>query len=77
VRQIAWVSVIPQLVVMCTIFTVMYVLNTPVPILAGALVCLVISISLGRLLPAAYRRGVAPFKKQGFCSGHNGVREEI
>lgn len=65
VRQIAWVSVISQLVVMCTIFAVMYVLNAPVPILTGALVYL---HSLRRLLPAAHRRGVALFKKQGFTA---------
>jgi tetratricopeptide (TPR) repeat protein len=62
----AWISILPQLCILGVIFTVVYRLKAPAPILTAAMIYLVISISLRRLLPAAHRRGIALFKKQDY-----------
>jgi tetratricopeptide (TPR) repeat protein len=66
VKQIDWISIIPQLCVMGVIFAVVYRIKAPYPIITGALIYLALSISLRHILPAAHRRGIALFKKQDY-----------
>jgi len=66
IKQIAWISLIPQLCVMGVILVFVYRIKMPYPIIAAALIYLALSISLRHLVPAAHRRGIALFKKQNY-----------
>jgi tetratricopeptide (TPR) repeat protein len=68
VRQISWLSIIPQLLVMTVIFGIMHLVGSRSPILHGAVIYLAISISLRRLVPSAHRRGMSLFKREEFTA---------
>ncbi len=68
IKQISWLSVIPQLLLMSVIFGIMHLAGSQSPILHGALIYLAISIFLRRLLPSAHRRGISLFKRQEFAA---------
>ena len=67
IKQIAWLSVIPQLAVFAVIMTTLWLFDVQAPILVGATVYLIISISLRILIPKNHRRGIILFKKKKFA----------
>lgn len=66
IRQVAWLSLIPQLVVMAIIFYFAFLLGVNDPILVGALTYLFISTLIRRLIPRNHRRGIKLFKKKKY-----------
>ncbi len=66
VKQLAWISLIPQLLVMAGIVAVMVQLKAPYPLITGALVYLALSICLRQLVPAAHRHGMARLKNKDY-----------
>ena len=62
----AWTSIIPQVGVIGVIVAIVYSMGLPYPIISGALIYMLISFSLRRLLPGAHRRGIALFKKKDY-----------
>jgi len=66
VRQIAWLSVVPQVTVMGVLMAVMHFAGLKQAVLLGALAYLALSIGLRFCVPFAHRRGIALFKKSRY-----------
>jgi tetratricopeptide (TPR) repeat protein len=62
-RQIAWVSLIPQLIVMACLILLAGLLGLPHYFALGALVYLLLSGLLKRILSRHHRKGIALYKK--------------
>jgi tetratricopeptide (TPR) repeat protein len=66
VRQIAWLSVVPQLVIMALIMWLLSIAGVQQAILLGALTYLALSIILRFGIPKAHRRGISLFKRKQY-----------
>ena len=66
VRQISWISLIPQLLFLGLIIFIYYKLNLREPIFFGALTFLVMPFFLRKLFSKDYRRGMKLVKKELF-----------
>ncbi|GLR16159.1 tetratricopeptide repeat protein [Portibacter lacus] len=66
VRQIAWISIIPQLLVMGLIFLIWYQFDKSNFIIFGAITYLIISQLLRRTIARAHRKGMIKVKKEEF-----------
>ncbi len=66
IRQISWISIIPQLITMGIIMSLWYLTNPEKAILYGALTYLVISFSLRNLIPKDHRNGIKKVKNGKF-----------
>jgi tetratricopeptide (TPR) repeat protein len=67
VRQVAWLSVVPQLTVMAALIAVAHGFEVDNPILVGSLAYLVLSFTLRRVIPAHHRAGLKLFRKERFA----------
>lgn len=67
VKQIAWVSILPQLLVMSLFIGATYLAGAEHFLLIGAAVYLVISISLRWFIPRDHRIGIALFRQNKFA----------
>jgi tetratricopeptide (TPR) repeat protein len=67
VRQVAWLSVVPQLTLMAALIAVCYALGFHNPVFAGALVYLILSFTLRRAIPRHHRAGLRFFKQERFA----------
>jgi tetratricopeptide (TPR) repeat protein len=67
VRQIAWLSVIPQLIVMGAMVAAAYALGFDDPLVAATLTYLLLSITLRRVIPKDHRAGIRLFKQERFA----------
>jgi tetratricopeptide (TPR) repeat protein len=68
VRQIAWVSMIPQLILMGLIIFVYYLLEFGDPFLYGVLTYLILSFGLRNLVAKDHRQGMKLVKQQQFTN---------
>ena len=68
VRQIAWLSLIPQLLLLALLNVAAWALDLPMPWAIGAGVYLVLSISLRYFVARAHRRGIGEFKRQNYSA---------
>ncbi len=68
IKQIAWLSILPQLIVMITIFVICKLSGTSDPIFSGAILYLIILITLRIVVPRNHRRGISLFKKKEFAA---------
>ena len=66
VRQVAWISLIPQLTFMGLLIYSFFLLKSSEPILHGTLTYLAISFGLRTFIPKDHRQGIALVKKQRF-----------
>ena len=66
VRQVAWISLIPQIFFMGLLILIYYKMELEEPILYGALTYLVISICLRTLIAKSHRQGMKYVKRQQF-----------
>ena len=66
IRQVAWLSVLPQLALIVCIIVFAYFLGFRYFVLAGAIIYLTISFLLQFGIPFHHRKGVALFKKGSF-----------
>ena len=66
VRQVAWISMIPQISFMGLIILVYYKLELEEPIVYGALTYLVISFCLRNLITNSHKQGMKLVKQQQF-----------
>lgn len=66
VRQVAWISLIPQFIFMGLIVFVYYILEFTDPFLYGALTYLIISFGLRNLIAKDHRQGMKLVKQQQF-----------
>jgi len=66
VRQIAWISVIPQLLFMALLMSIFYLLRVEDFYLYGAFTYLVISLILRYSIPSAHRTGMNLVKQKSF-----------
>ena len=67
VRQIAWISVVPQLVFMALLMAAAYLAGFEPFIVVGAAAYLVLSLGLRRLIPRDHRAGIALFRRERFA----------
>ena len=67
VRQIAWISVVPQLAIMALLVAGAYFAGFQPFIVVGATAYLVLSIGLRRLIPRDHRAGIALFRRERFA----------
>jgi hypothetical protein len=65
-RQVAWISIIPQLSLMGFLIFVSYLLDFKDFFLVGVLSYLVISILLRNIIPRAHKSGMALVRKEQF-----------
>lgn len=66
VRQIAWLSVLPQLAIMGLIIGLLYIVGVKQCVLLGALAYLAISLALRSGIATAHRRGISRFKRKQY-----------
>jgi tetratricopeptide (TPR) repeat protein len=66
VKQIAWISLVPQLLLMGCIILIFYLLKFRDPFLFGALTYLIISFALRNLVAKHHRQGVRLVRQQKF-----------
>jgi len=67
VRQIAWISLIPQILLLGIFIYVFYLLKTGDPFLLGALTLLILSFSLKIILTGDHRQGIKSVKQGKFA----------
>lgn len=67
VKQIAWISVIPQILLIGIFIYVFYLLNVRDPFVFGALTYLILSFGLKNLLTKDHRQGINLVKQQKFA----------
>lgn len=67
VRQVAWASVIPQILLIGVFIFAFYLLNTGNSFLYGALTYLVLSFGIKSILTKDQRRGINLVKQQNFA----------
>ena len=67
VRQIAWLSVVPQLSIMGLIMWLLSIAGVQQPVLSGALAFLALSVTLRFGIPKAHRRGISLFKRKQYA----------
>lgn len=67
VKQIAWTSVIPQVLLIGILIYVFYLLNIGDPFIFGALTYLILSFGLKNLLTEDHRQGINLTKQQKFA----------
>lgn len=65
IRQVAWLSLVPQLVVVVALVAAERALQVPVPF-SGLACYLVLLIVLRRAIPRHHRRGMALFRRERF-----------
>lgn len=61
VRQIAWLSVVPQLLLMAALIGASHAFGFDNPVFAGALAYLVLSFALRHAIPRHHRAGMKLF----------------
>ena len=66
VRQVAWISFLPQAAVLTGSILLMVAAEAPGPVVKGALLYLVLAIALRKLIPRAHRRGVKLIRNKAF-----------
>lgn len=66
VRQTAWISVLPQVVVLGLLVLIWYVIQPKQAFLFGAITYLLLSISLRYFIPHNHRKGMDFVKNQNF-----------
>ena len=66
VRQVAWISFLPQVAILAGFIMLMVAAEAPDPVVKGALLYLVLSIALRKLIPRAHRRGVKLIRRKAF-----------
>jgi tetratricopeptide (TPR) repeat protein len=66
-RQISWISIIPQFMIMGIILIIWILLNVSDPFLNMILTYLIISISLRFLIPHDHRKGMSLVKQEKFA----------
>ena len=67
IRQISWISILPQLVVMGIFFIIWKLINVSDPFLSTLLTYLIISVSLRTLIPHDHRKGMSLVKQEKFA----------
>jgi len=67
VRQIAWASVIPQILLIGIFIYIFYLLNIGDPFIFGALTYLILSFGLKYIFTSAHRKGINLVKQQKFA----------
>ena len=67
VRQVAWLSVLPQLVLLFLLMALAGALNISSPAVVGAIAYLTLSFALRLLVPRAHRKGIRLFKQERFA----------
>jgi tetratricopeptide (TPR) repeat protein len=68
VRQIAWVSLFPQLIFMAAIILALSALKVSNPIIVGAAIYLVLSFALRFLIAVSHRKGMVAFRNGDYAS---------
>jgi tetratricopeptide (TPR) repeat protein len=66
VRQISWISIIPQIAVMLFFIFIFHKLNVTEPPLYGAITYLLLSMSLRNFVPKSHREGLKLTKEHKF-----------
>jgi tetratricopeptide (TPR) repeat protein len=66
IKQIAWISIIPQLFLMGFFIFSWHLLSVHNPFLNGSLTYLALSWSLRYFIPSAHRKGMSLVKKENF-----------
>ncbi len=77
VRQIAWISLIPQLLLMGLFIYVFHLLNLVNPFIFGALTYLILSFGLRNLIAKNHRKGINFIKQQKFTDAIPYFHESI
>jgi tetratricopeptide (TPR) repeat protein len=75
VKQVAWISVVPQVIFMGVLILIGYMIEIRSPILFGAITYLIISILLRRLVPRSHRQGIKLFKNKDYEKAINYFKE--
>lgn len=68
VKQIAWISIVPQLLVVIILISTLHILNVQDPIMVGAIMYLLISTGVRYMVPISHRKGVVALKKGDYES---------
>jgi tetratricopeptide (TPR) repeat protein len=66
IRQVAWLSVLPQLLLMVGMIWISHLAGFDNPLLAGSLSYVALSFGLRRLIPGHHRAGMKLFKQERF-----------
>lgn len=66
IRQVAWLSVVPQVLLLLTLIVAARVLTLSEPILVGSLTYLTLLVFLRNAIPRHHRRGMRFFKRERF-----------
>ncbi len=66
VKQIAWLSILPQLLVVIVIGVVCYKINQENYIIITGIIYLILSFSLRTIIPSNHRKGMRLFKQKKF-----------
>ena len=66
IRQVSWISIIPQIAFMLTLIFIYDKLNIKEPALYGAITYLIISMSLRYLVPKSHREAIKLTKQHKF-----------
>jgi len=67
IRQVAWLSLVPQLAVMGTLIFSAHALGLEEPVIAGALAYLALSFTLRRAIPGYHRKGMMLYRQERFA----------
>jgi tetratricopeptide (TPR) repeat protein len=67
IRQIAWLSVVPQIAILLLLIAIARLLEVREPLLAGALTYLAASFILRSVIPRHHRNGIYFYKKERFA----------
>lgn len=66
VKQVAWISLVPQFVFMGLLFAIFYMVDKDMYITYGAITYLVISFTLRFTIPSYHRQGIALIKEKKY-----------
>lgn len=66
VKQVSWLSIIPQLGIIVLLMYVLHLAGVKEPIFPGAIIYLLLSLGLKNLIPRNHRKGMRLFKRKSF-----------
>lgn len=66
IRQISWLSIVPQVLVFALIVSVLFIFGSENSLLLGAVLYLLLSVILKRLIPKFHRKGMKYFKDKRY-----------
>lgn len=66
IRQISWISIVPQVLVFSLIVSILFIFGSENSLLSGAVLYLLLSVFLKRIIPRYHRKGIKFFKDKRY-----------